>query len=84
MPNIPTMYAKLNRPTAIINQGEINLLLKDFDRRIGELENAMERLSIHREELDRDIKKTIPKLGVSTGIEQRTVRKRSRKKSGSD
>jgi hypothetical protein len=84
MPDIQTMYAKLGRPMAIVAQSEVNILINDMNKRLQELENEIKRLSVCGKETCGCSQGEVPESGVQSRPKQRTVRKRSSKKSGGD
>ena len=84
MPDLQSMYGKLGRPMAIVAPSEVNMLINDMNRRLQELENEIKRLSVCGEETCGCFKGEVPESGVQSRPKQRTVRKGSSKKSGSN
>ncbi len=84
MPDLQSMYTKLGRPMAMVAPAEVNLIINDMNTRLQELENEIRKLSSSGEKTCGCPEGKVSESGIPAGPKQRTVRKRSSKKSGSD
>ena len=79
--NIQQLYTKIKMSRSVISMPEIGLLLQDVDKRLEKIEDAVQKLSIHRKETARSSEETVSSSPVQRGDDKRGAGKKVSKKS---
>ena len=79
--NINQLYTKIRMSQSVISIAEMCLILQDINNRLEKIEDAVQKLSIHRKETARSSEETVSSSPVQRGDDKRGAGKKVSKKS---